>query len=145
MRPIKYRAWVNNLPIRNQDVEAIRGKMLPVTGLYFFEGDELTSVSIDTEYGEQTDIAIDPYAVGLIPSDISIELMQFTGLEDYWGKDIYEGDIITHSELGGYKSVVTFEYGCVYAEGCESFPDKSWRYEIIGNIYENPELLEGGH
>ena len=75
------------------------------------------------------------------------ELMQYTGLKDKNGKEIYEGDILyDRSEYGGNKTVT-------WNQSMPSFQfDKLLGYsfckqgaemcEIIGNIYENPELLE---
>lgn len=73
-------------------------------------------------------------------------LMQYTGLKDKNGKEIYEGDILSTGNLeSGHRIVeVYFKDGCFYTKD-ESF--KKWRVagwrttEIIGNIYENPELL----
>jgi len=69
------------------------------------------------------------------------ELMQYTGLKDKNGKEIYEGDILKNqvSEL----SVVKWQ-GIGWNPFVDSMIDhyKSYRFEIIGNIYENPELLE---
>lgn len=69
-----------------------------------------------------------------------IILMQYTGLKDKKGKEIYEGDIID-----GY-GVVNFiggRYVIVYDKEMKSFEDLLGDDdEIIGNIYENPELIE---
>lgn len=79
--------------------------------------------------------------------------MQYTGIKDRNGKEIYEGDIIVNWWIGpdGQKrsnegqGVVEMEEGC-FGYMCRN--SKIWyhlysRLEVIGNIYENPELLEG--
>tara|TARA_R110002094_G_scaffold157781_2_gene144059 strand:- start:21950 stop:22291 length:342 start_codon:yes stop_codon:yes gene_type:complete len=69
-------------------------------------------------------------------------LMQYTGLKDKNGKEIYEGDIVEHGEVRW--SDCAF---CLYVETNNQEPtrlcqDRCRRWEIIGNIHESPELLE---
>ena len=73
------------------------------------------------------------------------EIMQFTGLKDNNGKEIYEGDII-HCYMGKYCEVTNkiffFEGSfCLYNLGIFS-KENADNSEIIGNIYENPELIK---
>ena len=73
---------------------------------------------------------------------------EFTGLLDKTGKKIYEGDIVRHS--GRCESEVVFnEDNCAFQLCNKSlgymYMDKSFsakHFEIIGNIYEKPELIK---
>jgi len=80
----------------------------------------------------------------------SDKVMQFTGLTDKNGKEIYEGDIITgalptkKSIIGWSKKFASF---CIRTDG---WMFEHWfgatcdpeNCEVIGNIHENPELLK---
>ena len=80
-----------------------------------------------------------------------IEIMQYTGLKDKNDKEIYEGDIIfakmmSISPIGTYVKVV-FDKGSFQVEDKKG--DRCWNDylimingEVIGNVYENPELYE---
>jgi hypothetical protein len=68
-------------------------------------------------------------------------IMQYTGLKDRHGKEIYEGDIIECAD-GTVVYEVLFEDGCFTAKSkIEVYKDPGSFDIIIGNIYENPELI----
>jgi len=77
-----------------------------------------------------------------------LALMQYTGLKDKNGKEIYEGDIIkTEAEPHRFEQVIEKVYFDVSEAGfrVDSFRFGNEMYlnrtEIVGNIFENPELL----
>jgi uncharacterized phage protein (TIGR01671 family) len=74
------------------------------------------------------------------------ELMQFTGLLDKQGKEIYEGDIV--KTINEHIGIIEFFYG-VYRTNEDDGKIRvlgidiaQSNIEVIGNIYENPELLK---
>lgn len=123
---IKFRAWKK------------AGKELGRVGQITFELDG--SVSHVLFKGEFLDFNV---------SINEIELMQSTGLKDKNGKEIFEGDIVkmakdVYSEPTYYE-VVRHHGGAYRLEskqhGCELWL-RHTDCEIVGNVYENPELLE---
>lgn len=137
MRDIKFRAWKHvNTPEMFNDVQAIEFK----SGVAYL-GYRLSSSTVRTDE-EQLDNLI---------------LMQYTGLKDKNGSEIYEGDIVNYKNTfidpmtGRGKLSVDVNREVVYKNGAfrmkinhsdtSSFFD-SEKMEVIGDIYRNPELLK---
>jgi len=150
-RPIKFRAWdkknskmITSVGFRDTDV----GRFLIVEAYMIGGGEELPWYQTETG---------DNYV-----------LMQFTGLFDKSGKEIWEGDVVRYPNNNAIIGAVgplgdhTFQKHIVYFQGAfrcmQEIPkpesmtythtpgdivagDVYWGIEVIGNIYENPELL----
>lgn len=127
----KYRMW-----------NRITSKLHHVTGLYF----DSKEVQYTDEFG----------ILRFIKFENTI-LMQSTGLKDKNDKEIFEGDILTdghttgdirnHPTLGFYMVDESSKEGYLSdTVGIEDFEEAKEfmknNIEVIGNIYENPELLE---
>lgn len=96
------------------------------------------------------------YSYGIVHlKDIFIEEkfipMQFTGLFDRNDKEIYEGDILGGiEECPDIRIVIKFEDGAFGYDYSEDFIKQKnmnkyiQQFEILGNIYMNPELLKKG-
>jgi len=69
----------------------------------------------------------------------NIELTEWTGLQDKHGKDIFEGDIVRHSN-GTETSLIEDIHA--FCGECGIYGDNPRDVEIIGNVYEQPELLK---
>ena len=129
MRDIKFRIW---------DTE--NKEMLKVQELDFEP----------TFYGGRIAIRPDQYNDYFDTEDMI--LMQYTGLHDKNGKEIYEGDIIQYEDITKglvrysekYAQYVLVNTGAVKDE-FEPLGDYNMEvFEIIGNEYDNPDLLEKG-
>ena len=131
---------MNNLKFRAWDKE--------FKNMIYTDDDLLVCVSNNGI--ELTDIS---ETIGVSDGDIKdFELMQSTGLKDKNGVEIYEGDIVRYNR-GVSHSVEKLPYSVKYVEGVFVFEYgfiqhnlfKNVKYiTVIGNIYENEELLECG-
>lgn len=129
-REIKFRAW-----------DKIGKRMLP-----------------DSEISRDTDGGWFIWDEDDNSQDDNFELMQYTGLKDKNGKEIYEGDIIykddkqtwtveyalfgepmfgVFNQLNSCRDIEVDEFGAYFIA-----VEDIIRIEVIGNIYENPELLD---
>lgn len=154
-REIKFRFWVKEA-YKHDDHEEIKYKMVYPHDYkdHWYVLDLQKQVLMEGEGGSI--------------SDFPMEVMQFTGLKDKNGKEIYEGDIINfkskysdvfqitimrfgsylHKNQGGYDHINCLGFYLECPSTLEScFVDDDLfdsDLEIIGNIYENPELLNDG-
>jgi hypothetical protein len=132
-REIKFRVWCP--PVTDGEVT------LPGHMDYQLAHQKLLAVRTETRQ-PPADFGFDHIQSGLyfINQDLAAygdRLMQFTGLKDKNGKEIYEGDILQQGLVSGgvTKNVVEWQVN--------KFSDSVLlTSEIIGNIYENPELLK---
>lgn len=93
------------------------------------------------------------YIAGIfLPLNSDVEVMQYTGLKDSNGNEIYEGDIVKIEDYFGEDIIGRVIYdeataGYVFHKGNErnyfqmTLDLEGYVHYVIGNIYENPELL----
>ena len=145
-REIKFRAWIK------KSYGVLSGFMN-----YDPVWQDIKSVRVDTKnIHTSTEVEIVKQSIAKVNDIFKPEhkLMQYTGLKDKNGKEIYEGDII---RFGEYVNKVCFFNGGFYWGNAmvhviiNPLPKVSLEHktiapvepaEIIGNIYENPELLK---
>lgn len=68
-------------------------------------------------------------------------VMQYTGIDDDNGKDIYEGDIVEEEQVSGFTSVFVVEWIKGQCAWNLDKNDGAYYQKVIGNIHENKDLL----
>lgn len=138
MRKIKFRAW--NKETHKMVFQCDMNDSLENKEYYFtLNEDSVDLLRYDEDYSAYV--------------NCNADIMQYTGIKDAEGKEIYEGDIVKASEcIPGEDfigKVIYDEWGGCYfmireGEGnyCKITIDlEYYSHYVIGNIYENPELL----
>jgi len=134
MREIKFKAWdsKNNKMFSAEEMGADELQLNP-DGRGFFNA-------------SATSTRLSQYYPHLLP-------LQFTGLKDASGEDIYEGDILDlhpgQNDKLWHRKIIwdTGAFHCIQIHGTANHPlhfnkyidDREWI--VIGNMYQNPELL----
>jgi len=78
----------------------------------------------------------------------NIELLQFTGLKDNGGQELYEADIIKFNDgIDDIYGLISYDdedgtYRVSYENITEHLSEREGDFEIVGNIFENPDLHE---
>lgn len=131
----RYRAW-----IKIEKRMVVPDDILGID----YENEEIVTQQVYFENGLPDDRDIYCYDFD------DIVLMQSTGLKDKNGKEVFVGDIIKCTRGCLHEVYIEKEYGGTYCGGMPAVYLKDLREgyawteheEIIGNIYENPDLLE---
>ena len=114
--------------------EWVEGRYQPETTIKHWNGIQETvgvTIAYKAEDGFLEDTLVDPSTVG-----------QYTGLTDKNGKRIFEGDIL--SLRTGRRHVVMFEDGAFALENTAIPMRFANKFEVIGNIHDNQDMLKGG-
>lgn len=129
-REIKFRAYIK----KDYNKELI-GKMIEVSSIHLKKKKVIIGYSLSrSNYGNRSYLYDD------------IELMQYTGLKDKNGKEIYEGDIVKANFFEKHIiGKIEFALGAFFVTGSAVSDNQMFVFndlEVIGNIYENSNLLE---
>ena len=125
MREIKFRAW-----------DKQEKRMFDVLGISWYDG---------VIFESYADAGVEWYSKEIKHNISDCILMQYTGLKDKNGKEIYEGDIVRDQDGNLYQvkyaKYYIYPFGAIFPHRPKEIVNE-YECEVIGNIYENPELLE---
>lgn len=135
MREIKFRAWQPHASLHRQP------------GMYLV--DDMVWHNATDEQPEKGEVFLTRKIGTSRSSEFfeDVQIMQYTGLTDKYGKDIYEGDIISipRGRTVSNRCVIEWDGSGWYVKPSD-MRRTLWtvhnRVKVIGNIYENTELLE---
>ena len=136
MRDVKFRAYIYDLTDEDShplEIDVRAGKLWDVASINF--KDQIVEIIDDDGYVWEYEL-----------NSNEIVLLQYAGLKDKNGKKIYEGYIIKKSS-GAIGEVVYLKATAGYklynnGQVFDLFEADARYLEIIGNVYENPELLQ---
>jgi uncharacterized phage protein (TIGR01671 family) len=119
-----------------------------------WDGEKMVYPDKDGWYNEcKFEGSANPQSVRLGTAIEKLTVLQYTGLKDKNGKEIYTGDIIEMVRIKDKKNCFVYFVGQVTDHGFAGitidakndymdFECKDYSYEVIGNIYENQVLLK---
>ncbi len=119
MREIKFRAW-------DKENKAMEYDLFGLWGAYCLKDGKLMEIEgpMGEDWSEETD-------------DV---LMQYIGIKDSKGTEIYEGDIVESADFD--PSVVSFRLGSYYFDDLCITDAFSHEWVVMGNIHKNKRLLK---
>lgn len=120
MREIKFRAWSKEFK-----------------KMFYCEKGGLSFLAFHCDYWEWKIAVIND----LITPDNGV-LMQYTGLKDCKGREIYQGDVVINELYTPAKATIV-----AWKNILDTYPFQYWEqdgkdFNVLGNIYEHPHLLE---
>ena len=128
MRPIKFRAYLKDI-----------NKMVEVNEINWYENSDDKGNISSIRYAGETKYAHHYFEFD--PNDVI--LMQYTGYKDMKGREVYEGDIVRYyDDIYEVKWMWAGFYIHSLQNGFDELATNENFVEVIGNIYENPDLLE---
>lgn len=126
-RPIKFRAYLKAI-----------NKMVEVNEINWYENSDDKGNISSIRYAGETKYA--HHYVEFDPN--TVILMQYTGYKDMKDREVYEGDIVRYyDDIYEVKWMWAGFYIHSLQNGFDELATNENFVEVIGNIYENPELL----